>query len=132
MDSKPIGPGPIQGKTWGTTQCLFDFNDIEVHKIIPVQDGYCSEHLHNYKWNRFIVLEGRIKVTIFESDPKDNSAVIEDETILEPGMASDVPPRRWHMFEALENSVALEFYWVQLDSSDILRRTVGGVRDESK
>lgn len=127
---KPIGPGPIQGKLWGTTQPLFDFNGTELHIIKTKAGGFCSEHYHDFKWNRFIVLSGKIKVTIFDKnmDPNSNEE-LEDVTILEAGMASDVPPRKWHIFEALEDSVALECYWVELDPGDIIRRTVGGMRE---
>lgn len=127
---KPIGPGPIQGKLWGTTQPLFDYNGVEIHKAEPMAGGYTSEHYHDYKWNRFIVLSGKVKVTIFDEDPRDDNAEIEDETMLEANMASDVPPRKWHMFEALEDSVMLECYWVELDPRDIVRRSIGGVRGE--
>lgn len=130
--NKPTGPGPVQGKLWGTTQPLFDFNGVEVHKIDANKDGYCSEHYHEFKWNRFIVLSGKIKITIFEEDPENDNAEIKDVTILSAGMSSDVPPRKWHIFEVVEDAVALECYWVELDSLDITRRTVGGMRDRSK
>jgi mannose-6-phosphate isomerase-like protein (cupin superfamily) len=127
--NSPIGPGPVFGKHWGTTQPLLEFNGVELHYIKAKKDGYCSEHYHRFKWNRFIVLEGKMKVTVFEKSPEDKGEIA-DETFLEAGMCTDVPPEKYHIFEALEDSVALECYWVELDKHDIVRRTVGGMRGE--
>lgn len=127
--SKPIGPGPIQGKLWGTTQLLYEYNGTEVHEIKPEKGGYCSKHIHKYKWNRFIVMKGKLKITIFEPSEEPNVDPIEDVTILGAGMSSDVPPGKLHIFEALEDSIALECYWVVLDAGDIVRHSVGGIKD---
>lgn len=125
--TKPVGPGSIQGKFWGNTRPLFEYNDMECHYINGEKDGYCSEHYHDYKWNRFFVISGKIKVTIFNEDGNGNR-VGEDVTILEAGQTTDVPPKVWHMFEVTEDCMALEFYWVDLDPGDIVRRTTGGNR----
>ena len=114
--------GAIQGKFWGTTRCYFENSTSEVHYIEANEGGYCSRHLHEGKWNRFIVMEGKLKITIY----KDSG---EDETILTEGMFSDVPPGIEHRFEALENTKALEVYWIDgLDPADIVRRDTGGMR----
>jgi mannose-6-phosphate isomerase-like protein (cupin superfamily) len=112
--------GAIQGKFWGSTRCFFENSTSEVHYIEANKGGYCSRHYHQDKWNRFIVLEGKLKITIYkESD--------EDVTVLTDGMFSDVPPGVEHRFEALENSKALEVYWVNdLDPKDIVRKDTGG------
>ena len=53
-----------------------------------------------------------------------------DETILTDGMFSDVPPGVDHRFDALEDTKALEVYWVDgLDPSDIVRKDTGGLRE---
>lgn len=118
---------PIQGKTWGTTQCIFKTDTVEIWHINIKKGGYCSEHFHDYKWNRFFILHGNIKVKIFRDESEDE---LIDETILGPGQATDVHPKLWHVFEALEDTEALEVYWVSLDPGDIQRRTHGGVHDE--
>jgi hypothetical protein len=51
---------------------------------------------------------------------------VKDETILGPGMCTDACPTKYHTFEALEDTDAIEIYWVSLDPDDIDRRTVGG------
>ncbi len=112
--------GAVQGKFWGTTRCFFENSTSEVHYIEAEKDGYCSRHHHKNKWNRFIVLEGALKVIIYKQDS-------EDETVLTSGMFSDVPPGIDHRFEALEDTKALEVYWIDgLDPQDIVRQDSGG------
>ena len=116
--------GATQGKFWGTTRCFFENDSSEVHYIEAVEGGYCSRHHHEKKWNRFIVLEGTLKVIIYKQDSQ-------DETILTEGMFSDVPPMIDHRFECLENTKALEIYWTDgLDPTDIVRKDSGGLKSE--
>ena len=116
--------GATQGKFWGTTRCFFEKDSSEVHYIEAIKGGYCSRHHHEKKWNRFIVLEGALKVIIYKQDSQ-------DETILTEGMFSDVPPMIDHRFECLENAKALEIYWTDgLDPTDIVRRDSGGLKSE--
>ena len=123
MSAPPIGP--LQGKFWGTTRCVFSNGNTDIWEINVKKGGFCSEHFHDYKWNRFVVTKGRLKVTIFFDDGEKV-----DETILSPGDCTDVPPGQWHIFEALEDVEGIEIYWTTLDSSDITRRTQGGLRNE--
>ena len=127
MNAPPIGP--LQGKFWGTTRCVFSYDNMEIWEINIEKGGFCSEHFHDAKWNRFVIFKGKLKVTIF-LDKHGKEPV--DETILEPGGCTDVPPGQWHMFEALEDVEGIEVYWTTLDPSDITRRTQGGLRNESK
>lgn len=117
----PPNIGPVHGKRWGSTQSIFTLNSIEVNRLLPVSRGYCSEHIHACKSSRFFVLRGRIKITIFNEDGT------ADETVITAGTCTDVPPDVWHKFEALEDSDAIEIYWVVLDANDIKRRTKGGI-----
>ena len=116
--------GAVQGKFWGTSRCFFENEAAEVHYIEAKEGGFCSRHHHRNKWNRFIVLEGTLKVIIYKQDS-------EDETILTEGMFSDVPPEVDHRFEAVEDTKALEIYWTDgLDPNDIVRKDVGGLKTE--
>lgn len=116
------GPvGVLQGKVWGTTQCIFSSSNVEVHRIDARKGGYCSQHCHRGKYNLFYVERGRLKVTVFRGDAG-------DDTVLTPGMSTSVAPGERHMFEALDDTVALEIYYVQLDPDDIERYTQGGTR----
>ncbi len=113
FDIPPIGPK--QGKVWGTTQLLFAHNSVECHLIAAKAGGYSSKHRHDYKWNRFVLLHGKLIVRIFQEDGT------VDETILNPGQVTDVPPGVLHQFEAELDCEALELYWVVLDAADIDR-----------
>jgi len=116
--------GPVQGKCWGTTQSLFELNGVEVNRLITLNAGFSSEHIHNQKWSRFFVISGKIQVIIFREDSA------KDVTILTSGMCTDVPPSVWHKFQAIEDSDVIEIYWVILEKSDIERRTIGGRRED--
>ena len=63
--------GSIQGKFWGTTRCFFENSSSEVHYIEANKGGYCSRHYHQNKWNRFIILEGSLKITIYKEGGED-------------------------------------------------------------
>lgn len=116
--------GPKQGKFWGETQLAFGLNGIEAYPIHVVAGGFCSRHRHEHKWNRFYVLSGALRVLIFNSETIDKP----DVTIIRKGEVSDVPPGVRHEFLALEDTIAVEFYWTELDANDIVRDTVGGIQ----
>jgi quercetin dioxygenase-like cupin family protein len=114
----------VQGKVWGKTTPLFCKNNVEIHRIEGRKGGYCSRHLHVFKYNRFIVESGKLKVGILKDY---GSGVLTDETIIGPGEQTTVAPGQLHWFEVLEDCVAFEVYWVELDPYDIERETVGGI-----
>lgn len=118
--------GMKEGKVWGTTQALFCHNNVECHLIHFAKGGYCSTHKHKNKYNRFIVIRGRLKISVTKYNVP-HSAVL-DETILEVGQITDVAPDVEHKFEALEDGSAIEIYWVDLDPNDIERNgSQGGI-----
>ena len=49
-----------------------------------------------------------------------------DETVISDGEITIVKPGAYHRFEALEDTICYEIYWVDLDHSDIVRMDVGG------
>lgn len=113
--------GSVQGKVWGTTQCIFGDNNVEVWRINVKKGGYCSEHRHRNKYNVFYVECGRLQVTV----TKDG---MNDITILTSGMSTSIPPGEQHRFEALEDTIALEIYYIRLDPDDIERFSQGGLK----
>lgn len=113
----------VQGKVWGKTTPLFCKNNVEIHRIEGRKGGYCSKHYHASKYNRFLVESGKLKITITKDY---GSGVLDDVTIIGPGEQTTVPPGQWHQFEVLEDCVAFEIYWVELDPNDIERETIGG------
>jgi mannose-6-phosphate isomerase-like protein (cupin superfamily) len=122
MSYHSTSAGVVQGKVWGVTKCLFSNGGSEFHEIKAVKGGYCSKHKHVNKHNRFYVQSGRLEITTWTSTG-------EDKVIIGPGEFTDVPPGVFHRFEALEDSICLEIYWIDcINGSDIVREDVGGTR----
>jgi len=110
-----------QGKVWGTTQLLFFKNNVELHRISAEAGGYSSKHVHEHKFNAFYVESGKLKITAWKNDYD-----LVDETIITASQTTVVPPGEYHMFEALEDTIAYEIYWVELPEKDIVREGCGG------
>lgn len=111
------------GKVWGHTRELFNRNNVEIHRIEVAQDGFCSKHKHEHKWNMFYVEEGTLFVEVWKKDYD-----LCDTTTLSAGENMAIAPGEYHRFKALTDVTAYEIYWVQLDQSDIARETVGGIK----
>tara|TARA_Y100001973_G_C5160822_1_gene313413 strand:- start:32 stop:385 length:354 start_codon:yes stop_codon:yes gene_type:complete len=112
----------IQGKVWGETQSIFNKNNVEIHRIETNKGGFCSKHKHQYKYNAFFIEKGKMKITCWKNDYD-----LIDETIISDLQMTVVPPNEYHMFEALEDTVAYEIYWVELNEKDIVRENCGGI-----
>ena len=110
-----------QGKIWGSTQSLFLNNNVEIHRIEAKQGGYCSKHKHEHKYNAFFVERGQLKITIWKNDYD-----LVDETIISDQQMSTVKPCEYHMFEAMEDTIAYEIYWTEISPEDIVRENCGG------
>tara|TARA_Y100000389_G_scaffold204994_1_gene261744 strand:- start:8641 stop:8991 length:351 start_codon:yes stop_codon:yes gene_type:complete len=105
-----------QGKIWGNTECLFDKNNVSMHRI-EVHKGYmCSRHYHLHKHNMFYVEKGKLKIEVWQKDYD-----LIDETIIADGQSTSVSPGLQHRFSALEDTIAFEIYFVELDNNDIIR-----------
>jgi len=115
-----------QGKVWGWTKPLHVSESSEIHEVKIRKDGFCSRHSHKHKVNQFYVFAGKLKIIIWKDY---GSSVLEDTTILGPGESCIVPAGEDHRFEALEDTHALEIYYVKLNTADILRVDHGGVFD---
>jgi mannose-6-phosphate isomerase-like protein (cupin superfamily) len=118
-----IGSG--QGKLWGSTKQVFSLNGIDAHVIHVEAGGFCSQHTHKNKWNRFVVVSGELIIKQWQPGVE-----LPDVTVLSTNQICDIPPGTRHQFEALDDVCAVEFYWTTLDPEDIDRNgTVGGIRD---
>lgn len=111
----------IQGKVWGNTSPLFCKNNVEIHRIEAKKGGFCSKHKHEYKYNAFYIESGKLKITSWKNDYD-----LIDKTVISTGQITTCPPQEYHMFEALEDTVAYEIYWVELNEKDIVRENCGG------
>lgn len=111
----------IAGKVWGQTELIHANGVLEFHRIDFRAGGVCSKHKHQFKWNGFYVMTGRMKVRVWQKDQQD----LVDETILGPGDFTRVKPGYMHQFEGIEDGVAFELYWAEFNHDDIQRETVG-------
>lgn len=110
----------ISGKVWGMTEMVEANGVLEFHRVNITKGGVCSKHLHKYKWNGFFVESGKLLIRVWASNYD-----LVDETILNAGQYTKVPPGVFHQFEALEDTIAFELYWAEFDHNDIERETVG-------
>ena len=113
--------GNITGKVWGDTSVLIQNSNVELHKI-NVKAGFrCSEHKHEHKWNGFYVISGVLEIHVAKNDYN-----LTDVTTLRAGDFTSVRPGEFHWFNCIEDCVALEVYYPEALSEDIVRRSVGG------
>ena len=112
-----------QGKIWGKTQDIFKNNNFELHRIETKKGAYCSKHRHKHKFNAFYIEKGMLKITVYETDYN-----LIEETIISTGELTTTKPGTYHRFEALEDTICYEIYWVELYGNDIEREDVGGVK----
>ena len=114
----------IQGKVWGKTKNIFKNSNFEIHIIEAKKGGFCSIHQHAYKFNAFYIENGLMKISIYENDDYNSAA----ETIIKDGDLTIIKPGNFHKFEAIEDTICYEIYWVELDHNDIERKNVGGIK----
>jgi mannose-6-phosphate isomerase-like protein (cupin superfamily) len=112
------------GKIWGQTELIESNGVFEFHRIEAKRGGTCSKHLHKFKWNGFFVESGKLLIRVWKND-----YTLVDETILTSGQYTKVPPGEYHQFEVLEDTVAYELYWAELNHNDIKRESVGELKD---
>jgi len=109
------------GKIWGNTFPLFNKNNVEIHRIEINKGGFCSKHKHVYKYNCFFVETGKLKISVWKNDYD-----LKDITILNNKESTIIPHGEYHQFEALEDTICYEIYWVELNENDIVRDNHGG------
>jgi mannose-6-phosphate isomerase-like protein (cupin superfamily) len=108
------------GKIWGQTELIHANGVLEFHKIDYKAGGVCSKHKHQFKWNGFYVVSGKMKIRVWQKDYD-----LIDETVLGPGDFTRVKPGLMHSFEGMEDGVAFELYWAEFNHDDIQRESVG-------
>lgn len=114
----------LHGKIWGSTECIFNTNNVSIHRIFVKKGGTCSKHYHLHRYNRFFIEKGSLKILIWQKDYD-----LIDETILKPGESTEINPGLFHQFIALEDTIAYEIYYVSLDNSDIIREGIGFINE---
>lgn len=117
----------INGKVWGSTQLLLSTPFLAIHQLVIKPNAVCSMHMHKYKWNCFYVVSGKLFIEVEKS-----SYALTDVTELEPGGFTTVSPGEFHRFHTGNlDTVALEMYYTEPLSEDIVRKNVGGLIDQS-
>ena len=114
------------GKIWGTTRPLLQTPFVELHHIKINKGGQCSYHQHLHKWNMFYVIKGNLEIRVTK-----NKYALEDITYLTDGDYTTVSPTEKHYFKAVSDVEALEIYYPEPLSEDILRENVGRVTQDS-
>jgi mannose-6-phosphate isomerase-like protein (cupin superfamily) len=109
-----------KGKIWGDTTEIFTKNNVSIHRICTKKDYCCSKHKHSFKHNLFYVESGKVKIQHWQQDYD-----LLDETILNQGEMTTVPPGHYHKFISLEDSIVYEIYYVELLENDIQREDCG-------
>jgi mannose-6-phosphate isomerase-like protein (cupin superfamily) len=112
-----------QAKIWGVTQDIWKSNNVEIHRIDIKQNGFCSKHLHEFKFNMFFIESGTLQIDVWD-DATDKNKFI--STIISDGESSIVEPKMFHKFTAIEPTIAYEIYWTSLIGEDIIRESLGG------
>ena len=114
----------ITPKSWGKSIRRFIDSYLQVEEAHIDKGGYSSVHLHERKWNEFIVSKGSLLVHIYDDQGKS-----EMTHELEPGIRIHVPPNIRHQFVATTKVVVYEVYFDpshQLDPEDIIRFSKNG------
>jgi mannose-6-phosphate isomerase-like protein (cupin superfamily) len=114
------------GKIWGETVEIVRNSSLELHRIEVHPDTHCSKHCHQYKWNGFYVEKGSIGIRVWKNDYD-----LVDETILYEGDYTEVKPGDYHQFFATSNEMAVifEVYFANFQHDDIVRESVGGIKE---
>ena len=115
------------GKVWGQTIELLKTPLIEVHHILINPEMVCSMHKHEFKWNMFYVIKGELAIEVEKNDYD-----LLDTTLLKPGEWTSVKPNEFHRFRSITNVEALEIYYLEPLTADIVRKNVGGIFKESE
>ena len=111
------------GKIWGTTELILNNSFIEMHRIYIKPHSFCSLHKHEFKFNYFYVLKGKLFIETHKNDYD-----LIDVTELNEGDYCTILPNEYHKFFTKNEAVeAFEVYYLNpINTSDIVRKDVGG------
>jgi len=70
-------------------------------------------------------MSGELKIKVWQKDYD-----LVDETILKSGDFTAVKPGLYHSFEGITDGVAFELYWANFSHNDIVRESVGHLKDD--
>jgi len=110
-------PNETVDKIWGLCIRVFESDPCVVDLLKLECDTFCSKHYHKRKFNKFLVISGRISIETEYG-----------KTILGRDESLVISPPAIHRFKALEDSTVLEIAWVDTGKIevDIIRKSQGG------
>jgi mannose-6-phosphate isomerase-like protein (cupin superfamily) len=109
------------GKIWGETNLVFSNNSVQINQIHIKKGGRCSKHMHNHKNNIFFVQSGELLIEQWTKE------WLVDSTILKKEDKMNISSQVFHRFTALEDTKALEIYYLDIDNDDIIREDTGSM-----
>ena len=118
-------------KLWGTTDRLFQTQDLQIDLIRVDPMGHCSAHHHEFKDNLFIVLSGALRVVWGDVECLKSGGLPFSQTLTKNeslAVPSETVHQFWNVGE--EDVVAIEVYTSSgssVDPLDIVRYSQGGV-----
>lgn len=117
----------VMGKVWGSTTELISTPMFAMHRLMIEPNMQCSLHVHRFKWNGFYVVTGKLFIEVIKND-----YALTDVTVLVPGQITTVKPGEHHRFRTGDEPCeAMEFYYTEPLSEDIVRKDKGGPVDAS-
>ena len=109
-------------KVWGTTEPLIVTPMFEMHRLAIKPEHRCSFHVHRFKHNAFYIIDGKLFIDYMRADFEPYKSIT-----LWPGDTWTVRPGVHHQFRTgIPPCAALEMYYTEPLSEDIIRRNVGG------
>ena len=105
-------------KIWGRRRRILLTDRTEIDLVYLKKNCFCSTHNHDYKINKFIVVDGKVRI---ESEY--------GKVTLTKNESFEVRPPLKHRFYALEDSIMIECAYVEkgnIDPNDIERESQGG------
>jgi quercetin dioxygenase-like cupin family protein len=106
----------MENKIWGSKIRLLETSAIVVDLLTLEEDGICSWHYHDFKYNMFFVLEGIVEIKL---ESHCETLGIYDHYVVEPKIK--------HQFIAKSNGKMLEIMYTKpVLEGDIIREIQGG------
>ena len=118
------GSGPRQ-KTWGWSTRVYSSDELQVERIFIKVGGFSSIHLHERKYNQFVVTLGTLAVNYFDEQNRH----VRGELVA-TGDSLIVQPMERHQFFAETTVHGYEVYWGKdgkVDPEDIVRFSENGI-----
>ncbi len=105
-------------KIWGE-RWLIRQDSTHAVSYLKIREGYrCSWHVHNEKYNLFVIVRGQVKIKVEElGEVRD--------IIIGAGETFTIKPGQWHEFQGRTDAEAIEEMYVEYRESDINREIKG-------